>query len=401
MYLNFAVITLILLTYSLIAGKVERGPISGPMVFLMVGLLLGPFSLHILNVRFEAEHYKQLAEFALALVLFTDASKTNLKVLLHHISIPSRLLLIGLPLTIVAGTLFGKLIFPEFLWVELAILATVLAPTDAALGEPIVSNKSVPSKIREAINVESGLNDGICVPILLLLLAFQKVHVSEHISWQYGLTVFAKQIGIGLATGIGVVSLSVLLIKKGFSQKWIEASWKPTVIITLSIACFALAQALGGSGFISAFTGGIVLGRSIKDQKFEFLEGAEGIGKILSSTVWIVFGSVLTIWIFKHLTLQIVLYALASLTIIRIIPVFICLVAKRLPLYEKFFTAWFGPRGLASIVFAVLVFEEKLQSGDTIVVTACLTILLSVFAHGITAIPMATAFKKKQIMSGE
>lgn len=396
MYLNFAIIALILLTYSLVAGKVERGPISAPMVFLIIGLLLGPFSLHILDVKLEVENYKLLAELALALVLFTDASKTNLKVLRHNITIPSRLLLIGLPITIIAGTLIGKLVFPDFLWVELAILATVLAPTDAALGEPVVSNKSVPTKIREAINVESGLNDGICVPILLLLLAFQKVQVNEQISWQYGIMVFAKQIGIGLATGISIVSLSVLLIKKGISNKWIEASWKPTLIITLSIACFSMAQALGGSGFIAAFTGGVVLDRSFKNKKLDFLDGAEGVGKILSSTVWIIFGSVLTVWIYKYFTLPILLYAVASLTVIRIIPVFISLLTQRLHPYEKFFMAWFGPRGLASIVFAILVLEADLQSGNTIVVTACLTILLSVFAHGITAIPMAKAFKKPQ-----
>jgi NhaP-type Na+/H+ or K+/H+ antiporter len=301
-----------------------------------------------------------------------------------------------LPISIVFGALVGKRVFPEFSWLELAILSTVLAPTDAALGEPVVSNEKVPSEIREAINVESGLNDGICVPILILLLTIQKVSVNEQITWSYGASVFLQQIGIGLVVGVGIVSLSLFLIKKGYDERWIESAWRPTIIISLSIACFAMAQALGGSGFIAAFTGGIVLGKRFKKQKWEFLEGAEGVGKILSSTVWIVFGSVLTAIVIERLTAAIVFYALASLTFIRILPVLFSLLFHNLRPYDKFFTAWFGPRGLASIVFAAIVFEAHLQNGQLIVMTVCFTILLSVFAHGISAIPMTKVFERRK-----
>ncbi|WP_068472935.1 cation:proton antiporter [Saccharicrinis aurantiacus] len=396
MYTSFAIISVIVLLYSLLAGKIEKAPISGPMVFLSLGMILGPLIFHVLNIHIGLEQYKVLAEFSLALVLFTDAAKSNLIILNRNRRIPYHLLLIGLPLTILFGWLIGILIFPDFSFVELAILATILAPTDAALGEPVVSNKQVPTKIREGINVESGLNDGICVPILLLLITMHSIQANEHITITYGIGVFIKQIGLGFLVGAGVVFLAETLMKHGFNKKWIEDSWKPTIIIMIAITCFTLSQAIGGSGFIAAFVGGLFFDHRYKDNKLELLVGAHGLGKIMTAIVWVVFGSLITVHIIHHITWDILLYALASLTIIRIIPVLMCLLSNCLTKYQKFFIAWFGPRGLASIVFAALVLEEKLPHGDTIVLTAFSTILLSVFAHGISAGPMAAVFKQKE-----
>lgn len=396
MYQNFAILALLILIYSLVAGKIERGPITAPIVFLITGLILGPFVFHLLEVNFVEERYKVLAEFALALVLFTDASKTNLQVLKNNLDIPLHLLLVGLPISIVAGTLFGKLVFPGFAWIELAILSVVLAPTDAALGEPVVSNKRVPSKIREGINVESGLNDGICVPVLLLLLALHSVHRDEQVTFGFGLGIFARQIGIGLAVGLAIAFVGDLLIKNGIGKKWIEPAWKSSILVLMALACFTLAQSLGGSGFIATFSGGLLFGGRHKLNKAELVHSAEGTGKVLTSVVWIVFGSVVTGRMLPQLTWEIVLYSVASLTVIRILPVLLCLIFSRLSNYGKFFIAWFGPRGLASIVFAVLVFEEHLHNGQTIVVTACFTILLSVFAHGFSAGPMAGLFRAEE-----
>lgn len=395
MYLNFAILSILILIYSLVAGKVEKGPVSGPMVFLFSGMVLGPLIFHLIDIHIKVEQYKVLAEFALALVLFTDAAKSNLIILKRNRQIPFHLLLIGLPLTILFGWVIGLLVFPNFSFIELAILATILAPTDAALGEPVVSNKQVPTKIREGINVESGLNDGICVPILLLLLTMHSIQANEHLTVAYGIGVFIKEIGLGFVVGAGVIFIADTLIKQGFAKKWIEEPWKPTIIILIALTCFTLSQAIGGSGFIAAFVGGLIFDYRYRDNKAELLVGAHGLGKILTAIVWIVFGSLITTHIIHRITLDIFLYALASLTIIRIIPVLICLLTNRLTQYQKFFIAWFGPRGLASIVFAALVFEEQLPHGELIVLTTACTILLSVFTHGISAVPMAAAFKRK------
>ncbi|MCU4156361.1 cation:proton antiporter [Carboxylicivirga sp. A043] len=394
MYFQFAILLAIILTYSIIAGKVERYPVSAPIIFLTIGLILGPIALHVFNFNFNRENYQLLSEFALALVLFSDASKANLKVLKHHFALPSKLLLIGLPLTILLGYVIARILFPQFSWIEAAILSTILAPTDAALGEPVVSNKSVPSKIREGINVESGLNDGICVPILLLLIAAQKVQHIETSSFSYGLSLFADEIGLGIIVGASIALVGAILIKQGVKNGWIESSWRTTIIILISLSSFTFAQALGGSGFIACFVGGITFNITFNLNKPEFLEGSQGVGKILNAVVWLIFGSVITGWILPQLTLEIILYSLLSLTLIRILPVLLTLFNHKISLYAKLFTAWFGPRGLASIVFAAMVLDVNLPHGNTIVVIALLTILFSVFAHGISANPMAKAFLK-------
>ncbi|MCG8580398.1 MAG: sodium:proton antiporter [Bacteroidales bacterium] len=396
MYLHFAILFAIILTYSLIAGKLERYPFSAPIFFLIIGAALGPLVFHVYNINFNDENYKLLSEFTLALVLFSDASKANLKVLQKYLALPGKLLLIGLPITILAGFLIGVLIFPEFSWLEAAILATILAPTDAALGEPVVSNKSVPSKIREGINVESGLNDGICVPVLMLLLAIHTANFNESISFSYGLSLFAKEIGIGFLSGTFIALIGAFLIKRSISQGWDESAWKNSIVILMSLFSFAIAQTLGGSGFIACFTGGIMFNISFKHNKKAYLEGSEGLSKILNAVVWFVFGCVITGWIVHRLTCDIVLYAVLSLTAIRMIPVLLSLFNFPISFYAKLFTAWFGPRGLASIVFAVMVFEEQLPHGDTIVEITLVTILLSVFAHGISANPMARAFDRRK-----
>ncbi|WP_066632352.1 cation:proton antiporter [Labilibacter marinus] len=395
MYLHFTILFLIILAYSLTAGKIERYPISAPIVFLMIGLILGPLAFHVFEIELGQENYQLLAEFALALVLFSDASKANLQVLKHQLGLPSKLLLIGLPITILLGFGIGMIIFPDFSWIEVAILSTILAPTDAALGEPVVSNKSVPSKIREGINVESGLNDGICVPILMLLLAFHSMSSNDPVSFSYGLSLFAQEIGIGVLVGASIAFIGDILIKRGIRKEWIESSWKPSIIILMSLSSFLLAQTLGGSGFIACFIGGIVFNIRFKSNKVEYLEGSEAIGKILNAIVWVIFGSVITGRIIHLLTWEIVLYSILSLTIIRIVPVLLSLFNAKVSSYAKLFTAWFGPRGLASIVFAIMVLEEHLPHGNTIVITTFFTILLSVFAHGISANPMAKAFIKK------
>ncbi len=395
MYQNFTILALIIVSYALFAGKIEKGPISGPIVFLTFGLLLGPLAFHILNVKFNKEAYLIISEIALAIVLFHDASQTNLKILNYNKNFPIRLLLIGLPLSIIAGYFFGLAIFKNFNWVELALLSAALAPTDAALGEPVVTNKKVPSKIREALNVESGLNDGICVPIVLLLFALKSTTGDEDVNFAYGLRLFVEQIGIGVAVGIVMGWLGHFGVTFAIKKGWVEVAWKPVIIVMLAIATFSLAQATGGSGFIASFVGGLAFGRYYKQNKEELLESSSGYGKILSALVWIVFGSVITGYVFKHFTFEVLLYAIGSVTVIRIIPVLLVLMGTRINFYERLFIAWFGPRGLASIVFGSMILEEALPHGETVVVTICLTILLSVFAHGITATPMVNLFTRK------
>ena len=392
--IHLAIVTSLILLYGIFAKKIEQTPISGPIIFLVVGLIIGPMGLDLLGQGFDITSYKLLAELALALVLFTDASKTDFSTLRSNIALPTRLLLIGLPLTIILGYVTGKFFFPELTWIELALLASVLAPTDAALGEPVVNNKSVPAKIRSCLNVESGLNDGIVVPIVFLLLAMYSAQNSE-VSNADAITLFIEEIGIGIVVGAAIAYGASKLIILSLKRQWLEESWRPMLIIAIAISCFTLAQGIHGSGFIAAYIGGLVFGKVASTKKIQFINAAEGTGKILTYLVWVIFGAVIITKYFSYFSWEIIIYSLLSLTVIRMLPVLLSLIKSGLSFKESLFIAWFGPRGLASIVFVIIVMDVNIEHENTFVLTAVCTIFFSVIAHGFTANPMANLFKKQ------
>ena len=262
----------------------------------------------------------------------------------------------------------------------------MLAPTDAALGKAVVSNESVPDNIRQGLNVESGLNDGICVPILsFLFLAIATESNTQGSTTALALTLVAQQIGIGVAVGVGLTLISAWLLKRSTERGWISESWRQLPVVALSLACFAVAQQLGGSGFIACFSGGLLFGGIAKKQKEAFLLATEGTGDTLALITWVVFGGAVVGQAIGHFSWQVVLYAVLSLTIVRILPVFLSLAGMKLRTDEKLFMGWFGPRGLASIVFAVIVLDAHLPNGGTITMTVVCTIVLSIVGHGLSA----------------
>jgi len=391
MYEPLAILAAFIFFYSIVAGGLERTPVNGALVFLAFGLAIGPVGLGWLDMNVDVEILRSLAEMTLALVLFSDASNANLGVLKHSILIPRRLLLIGLPLTIVLGFGVGVLVFDGLGLLEVAILATMLAPTDAALGKAVVTNPAVPSRVRESLNVESGLNDGICVPILLLFLALAASaggsEAGNSGTTLQPLKLVAAQIGIGAGIGIGLTVIAVWLIKRVAGRDWITESWRQLPVIALAMTCFALAQILGGSGFIACFSGGLVFGWLARAHKHDLLLAAEGTGDTLALITWVVFGGAIVGQAVAGFSWQVVLYAALSLTVVRMLPVFLVLAGVGIRGDEKLFMGWFGPRGLASIVFAVMVANEHLPGGEIITSTVVCTIVLSIIAHGLSANP--------------
>ena len=391
MYETLAIIGAFVFVYSAVGGGLERTPIAGAVVFTGFGLLFGPLGLGILELDVNAEGLRTLAELTLALVLFTDAANANLGVLKKSFHIPQRLLLIGLPLTILLGFGFGVLVFDGLTLLEIAILATMLAPTDAALGKAVVTNEDVPSNIREGLNVESGLNDGICVPILFVFLALVTATGAENSTPVLAMKLVAEEIGIGVAVGVGLTVLGSWLGTKFADRGWITETWRQLTVPTLAVACFAVAQWLGGSGFIAAFAGGLLFGGLTKRHKHTLLLAAEGTGDTLALITWVVFGAAVVGQSIGSFSWEVVLYAVLSLTVVRMLPVFLVLAGMKLRSDEKLFMGWFGPRGLASIVFAVIVLNEHLDGGGTITMTVVCTIMLSVIAHGLSANPLVAA----------
>jgi len=397
MYETLALLAVFVFVYSSTAGIVERSWISGPIVFTGFGLLIGPTGLDLLNWDTDRETIRLFAELTLALVLFTDAAGADLGVLKKTLGLPGRLLLIGLPLTILLGFGIGRLLVDHLSLFTLALLATMLAPTDAALGKAVVTNAAVPDEVREGLNVESGLNDGICVPVLFVFLALALGQAGAHGPWSLAVSLVSREIGIGLAVGLGLTLLAGKLLKLAWLHNWLTPTWIQVPIVALALCCFTIAQLLGGSGFIATYTGGLlfgVLARGVHDQ---FLRAAEGTGDVLALITWVIFGSAVVGKAIGNFNWLILLYAVLSLTVIRMLPVYLALAGSGFNNAGKLFIGWFGPRGLASIVFGVIVVSSGLPNTETgtVAMTVVCTVILSILAHGMTANPLVNRMAGK------
>ena len=344
MYENVAILAAVVLIYSAVAGRVARSWLSGPILFTGAGLMLGPLGLDVLRIDIAATDLKAIAEAALAMVLFTDAAHADLRVIRRNVGLPQRLLLIGLPLTIMLGFLAAVALFPTLDLFTAALLATLLAPTDAALGAPVVTNEAVPAETREALNLESGLNDGICVPVVIILLDFAIGTEIKHSTIQRLVAVVTEEIGIGLLVGVVLTAIAVSILRVAARQQWLSEHWFHIPVVALAALCFAAAQALGGSGFIACFVGGLLFGY-LHDHPKEMLGGAASTGEVLAMLIWVVFGAQVLGRLLDRMELSMLIYAVLSLTVIRMAPVFLSLLGTGMNVGTKLFIGWFGPRG--------------------------------------------------------
>jgi NhaP-type Na+/H+ or K+/H+ antiporter len=387
-----AVISLALLAFAAVSRRIGGTPITPAMVFTAVGLLVGSEALGLVEVPPAGEAVKLLAEATLALVLFGDASRIDVRALRGELAVPLRLLGIGLPLTLVAGFVFALVVFPDLSWAEALLLAVILAPTDAALGQAVVTLTRLPSRVRQGLNVESGLNDGICVPLFWIVLAIAQAE-SGTIGDGAAARLVLEQIGYGVLAGVlaGVASAIVVVVAGGHRQ--VATSWLQVVPLAGAGLAFGIADPIGGSGFIAAFVGGFVFGALRRRSGAEVGYLAEELGDVLGAVTFIVFGAVLLGPVLGDVTWQVALYAVLSLTVVRMIPVGISMIGTGARRPTLAFLGWFGPRGLASIVFAILVLEEGgLPHDDLILDAIYVTIGLSVLAHGLTASPLANRY---------
>ena len=385
MYENLAALVVFAFIFSVVAGRIERSIITGPMVYITFGLIAGPVGLGFLNLEVTNVELRVVADLTLALVLFIDAANADLSTVRSHALIPERMLLIGLPLSIILGVGVGMVVFPDISLFELCILATMLAATDAALGKGVVTNKAVPARIREGLNVESGLNDGLCVPVLLLFLALATGSAGDSGSSVLALKLVAQEIGIGLGVAVVFSLVGVKLISICVQRDWFTDVWIQIPVVTLALACFATAQTLHGSGYIAAFVGGLLFGHFAKEHTHKLVMAGEGIAELLAMLTWVAFGEAAVGQSWAGMTLDVVIYSLLSLTLIRMLPNVIALTGTGEKLETKLFLAWFGPRGLASIVFCIIVINADLPSESVLVSTVVCTVTLCVIAHGLTA----------------
>jgi NhaP-type Na+/H+ or K+/H+ antiporter len=396
MYIELAIFALFVFCYSIVAGRIERAAASGPIVFVVSGLLMGPLGLGWFDGDVSRAGLRVLADLTLALILFIDAANADLAVLKRHFRIPSRMLLFGLPGVIVIGTVIAALLFDNLSLFEAGILGTMLAATDAALGKAVVTNKAVPTQIREGLNIESGLNDGLCVPILFVFIALAIGSGTEGGSTMLALKLVIEELGIGLVVGLGLTAVAAWALRWCQDKGWVTEIWKQITVVALSIACFSVAQSLHGSGYIAAFTGGLLFGFKAKEATHRLVLGAEGIGETLALMTWFIFGATVIGQSAQHFTWTMVVYALLSLTVIRMLPVFLSLSGTGESTASKLFLGWFGPRGLASIVFAIIVVNKGVPGGKFMAMIVVLTVFFSLVAHGVSANPLAKLLGQRE-----
>ena len=392
MHWQLVTLAVVLLCFAAVSGRLEGTSITAAMFFTAAGVVVGIDALDLVSPSATGESVKLLAEATLTVVLFSDASRINLALLRREVGVPVRLLGIGLPLTIALGFVAALVVLPDLAWAEALVLAVLLAPTDAALGQAVVTYRRLPSSVRQSLNVESGLNDGICVPLFLIALT---VAQAEELGGDVdeAVRVVFEKIGYGLVGGALAGGLAAAVVILAGKRGWVSEPWLQIVPAAGSLLGFAFAEEIGGSGFIAAFVGGMVFGGLRRTRGGEVGYLLEEAGALLGGVTFIVFGAVLLGPAVGDATWQIVLYAVLSLTVVRMAPVALAMLGAGARPPTVAFLGWFGPRGLASIVFALLLLEEGGLPGQDVVLSAAfVAVALSVLAHGISAAPLSRRY---------
>ena len=385
------VIALCAFGYALVAQRLGQGVVTGPMVAIGLGLIMasvfGDQGAHLEGTLHT------VAEITLVAVLFSDASMLRARWLRGNTAVPLRLLGLGLPLAMLFGYVVGRFLLPDWSGWEIALLAAILAPTDAALGQAVVTNIRVPERLRNALIVESGLNDGLALPAILFFgcIAVGGVHDNVQSNW----VVFtAEQIGLGTLTGVAIGAaggwLMTFALRRGLTTEVVEG----IAALALAALCYLIAVEIGGNGFLAAFSGGLCFGIFFEKKCKFVLEFLETEGQLLVLGTFVLLGVVISGDLLHAVTPAWLCLILLSLFVTRPLAIWLSLTGSGSPPSERLFLGWFGPRGLATALFALLVLDEfeGLAHGEEILLIAFLAVIMSTVLHGVSAAPIAGRF---------
>lgn len=380
-----------LFAFALVSRRLQAGVLTAPMVFTFFGLVAGGDGLGYLELPLESGALDSLAEITLTLILFTDASRIDLTRLGREHVLPVRMLGVGLPLTIAAGAAAAWWLFPTIgIW-SAALLGAILAPTDAALGQAVVNDERTPVRIRQALNVESGLNDGLAFPAVLLFLSLAG-GVEARAPHEWALFI-ALQLGVGPVVGLAIGWLGGLAAERMADKGWMSSVFLQISALALALLAYAGAELLHGNGFIAAFAAGLVIGIRSEPLRRPLEDFGEVEAQLLSVIVFIAFGATMLPATLVDVEPAVLGYAVLSLTVVRIVPVWISLIGTALTPISRLYLAWFGPRGLASILYLLLIVEQaKLAPGSTVYDAVVVTVAFSILLHGASARPLAGAY---------
>ncbi len=388
---TIAIVAIVVAAISLFRERLRTLPLTTPMLFVFAGMLLAPEALGVFDVEVDDELIAFTAELTLALLLFSDAARIDTTTASTTLTLPARLLGIGLPLSIAMGTVVTALLLTDLTWAEAALVAAILAPTDAALGEAVVANPAVPAKIRQALNVESGLNDGLVVPVIAVFSVLAADSELEGAGTLIGEALL--EIAIAVAVGIFAASMLAMIIPRVTRRAWTDAEGFRIVALGIGIGAFAGSIALGGNGFVAAFVCGLVVRRLMGEQITKHAELAEDVSQVGAAVVFLLFGALMVWPALEHISPLIALCALGTLTVGRMLPVWIALIGTHLQRPTIWFLGWFGPRGLASMLFGLLLLtDSEVDRPDQLFAIITLVVLTSVVLHGVTASPGAQRY---------
>ncbi|QFT95474.1 K(+)/H(+) antiporter NhaP (plasmid) [Roseovarius sp. THAF9] len=389
-YVALATVGVAFLVYGGLGRLLNRLSFSSAMFFLLVGVAASTVGLGTISAEAAGLLLRIYAEVTLAIVLCTESARMDFRALRRDLGTPVRLIAIALPASIVLGGIAAWLMLPGIGWVEAALLAVVLAPTDADLARPVATNPDVPEEVALGIEVESGLNDGICVPLLLTLGALAVGAQSDEAAAPMLLRFLSDELGIGTGVGAAVGFAFIWFANTTKGRFFVVGSWLLVPFVALAISSFALAQSLGGSGFIAAFVSGVVVSFDNQKRRFKLIETSEGLANVVSALTWIAFGVFCIPIVWASATWSMAVLSILFLTAVRMGPVMVALIASGLPASQRAFVGWFGPRGLASIAFLMLLLDEGVITTDgPIFEVTVLTIAASIVLHGISAGPLA------------
>ncbi len=399
------VLAILVFGFGLLSRRLGRGVITPPLAFVGFGMLLAAPALDLLGIPspFQgAEHLESvihlLGELTLVVVLFTDAAQINVRSLVRGAGLPVRLLAIGMPLTVALGAAAAAPLIPGLGPWELALIGAVLAPTDAALGQAVVTSEEVPLQIRQGLSAESGLNDGIAVPMVVIFASLAGVGQmveGEMLTLDHCATFAAKQVLLGPLVGLVIGAVAAWAMGRAIQLQAMSHAYQEIAGLAIALIAYTAAIAVGGNGFIATFVAGLVLGNSSQQVCECLWDFAEAEGQLLMLVTFFLVGLTIAWPTLADAPLSAWIYAIASLTVLRMLPVAVALLGSGFDTSTRLYVGWFGPRGLASILFAILLLEELyVPHSEQIVQVVLLTVLLSVLLHGLTASPLTRLFAR-------
>ena len=382
------VLAVLVLGYALVSERVNRSYIAPALIFLLLGMALGPFGLHLLEAGPGTEGYTVLAQLALAVILFNQAANLRFDRMRLHGPVALRLLIVGIPLTVILGALTAVVLLPVLSWWEAVCLAAIVAPTEAALIEALLVDRRIPERVRHALSVESGFYDGFALAILLTALALASEHADRSdVNWAW--FIFSTEFLSLLAGGaVGLTGGAVLAWSR--RRGWMSDIWSQLATLALAFVCFAVGERMEASGFVAAFTGGLafaVVTRRVSEEALP-TQVSDAAAQLLELLVFAMFGAFAVIDGWMRADWRVVVFAVLALFAVRIIAVLVSLVRTDLPMSDRLFTGWFGPRGIGTVVLGLLVVNRgDIPNTGLIGTVVVVTVTLSLLLHSLTVAP--------------